>query len=475
MALPSGSSIAGPNSSGASSILSNTSAFLDLLMGSKSSASGTDSAVTSGGTTTRQTMLDKTAMDNMLRTAFESTAGLSAISSGSKLAGTYGDTTQMLLANDLLARITGQVAEKGAAAVTTETPKAVVTSKSSQTATPPKLTGDAIMQSLLLGLGTAVGTRALKKSGLLEAIGLGDDPATAGLRGGAETAGASGGASFVNDTKGVFNSPSVDITPELSARGMSAISGTTSSDLGNAALAGFSDGGGTIIEGTSTPILDEVAASVMEGGFGSGLTSFLADGTELVGGALSEGAVGGILADGGIDAAGSLAAGGFTPGIGTANAVFTAMTGESPVGDALVPAVGGFVSSAGQIISSIFGGDGGSGVICTELHSKGLLDSALYKNARWYSGRISTQTRDGYHLWAKPYVKLMRKSALATAITVPFAVGRYIYLGGKWNLCGWLTVTIGEPACWLIGLFAKSGSSQELPIDGKASMIAEGN
>jgi hypothetical protein len=81
---------------------------------------------------------------------------------------------------------------------------------------------------------------------------------------------------------------------------------------------------------------------------------------------------------------------------------------------------------------------------------------------------MPSATKDGYHAWAVPYVSLMRKNKIATAITIPFATGRYQYLSGKWSLAGWFTVAICEPICWVIGKLAGTPKSNTATAVGVA-------
>lgn len=115
------------------------------------------------------------------------------------------------------------------------------------------------------------------------------------------------------------------------------------------------------------------------------------------------------------------------------------------IGNAIVPVIGGFVGSI------IGGAIGGASVICTELMNQGLLDKELYESTKWYRGKIDARTLAGYHFWAVPYVRLMKRSPLAVKFIRPWAVGRYEYIAGKFSILGWLTCVVGEPVCHLIG------------------------
>lgn len=93
-----------------------------------------------------------------------------------------------------------------------------------------------------------------------------------------------------------------------------------------------------------------------------------------------------------------------------------------------------------------------SAVICTELMKQGILKRELWMKGKWYTPRHLGLIKEGYHLWAIPYVRLMQKYSLATKLIAPLAIGRYTYLYGKWNFWGFLSVYIGEPFCISLAL-----------------------
>jgi hypothetical protein len=78
------------------------------------------------------------------------------------------------------------------------------------------------------------------------------------------------------------------------------------------------------------------------------------------------------------------------------------------------------------------------------------------------------QIRRGYHLWAIPYVKLMRKSQLATKLIRPFAIARAQQISfieqkrEKGSLLGSMIRLIGEPICFLMGCFCKEADLRQL-------------
>ncbi len=109
------------------------------------------------------------------------------------------------------------------------------------------------------------------------------------------------------------------------------------------------------------------------------------------------------------------------------------------------------------------GGESGEGaddrVICTELYRQGIIPRKLLAADLRYSRKhISPTTLLGYHFWAKPYVRLMKRSKLATKFIEPFGVLRAKEC--QWQLCqadkacwrGKVIRLVGEPLCYGIGL-----------------------
>jgi len=104
-------------------------------------------------------------------------------------------------------------------------------------------------------------------------------------------------------------------------------------------------------------------------------------------------------------------------------------------------------------------------VICTELCDRGLFDARLYATDLQLSRlHISPTTVRGYHLWAIPYVRLMRRSPLATRLIQPLALAwaqqvcfDYApdHAAYRSTALGRLLRQIGEPACWVMGLIPR--------------------
>jgi hypothetical protein len=81
---------------------------------------------------------------------------------------------------------------------------------------------------------------------------------------------------------------------------------------------------------------------------------------------------------------------------------------------------------------------------------------------------LSQTTVRGYHVWAIPYVRLMRKSPLAEKIMRPIAIWRAEELAHKMgvlqkgNWKGKIVRATLEPLCFAIGLFAKEQDWESL-------------
>jgi len=104
------------------------------------------------------------------------------------------------------------------------------------------------------------------------------------------------------------------------------------------------------------------------------------------------------------------------------------------------------------------GADTNTRVICTELVRQGRMDPHLQRlDIAFTLKKISPTMVKGYHFWAIPYVQLMRKSPLATAVIDPFASWRALEISyrmgnrTKPHLRGRLVRLIGEPICWMLG------------------------
>lgn len=102
-------------------------------------------------------------------------------------------------------------------------------------------------------------------------------------------------------------------------------------------------------------------------------------------------------------------------------------------------------------------------VICTELVRQGLLSEPLYVGGFDHFSSLSNQTIRGYQVWARKVVPLMVKYPLLAKILAPIGVGRYEFIvSKKLTFWGLVTVYLGQPICYLIGLFVSPFSAFEV-------------
>lgn len=87
-----------------------------------------------------------------------------------------------------------------------------------------------------------------------------------------------------------------------------------------------------------------------------------------------------------------------------------------------------------------------------------MMDPALWRADIAFSRQhLPAAMVRGYHLWAIPYVRLMRRSQWAEKLMLPLALWRAeeiafrMGLREKGNWKGKLLRWTGEPVCWLIG------------------------
>lgn len=115
-------------------------------------------------------------------------------------------------------------------------------------------------------------------------------------------------------------------------------------------------------------------------------------------------------------------------------------------------------------------------VICTELVRQGLFERGDYlAGARYVERHLTDQHMRGYHAWALPVVRHMRRSRRATAFWRALAQARadhVAYLNGataRRNRFGALLCAIGHPACYLIGGLASEQDWHSLYRDDTAA------
>lgn len=188
----------------------------------------------------------------------------------------------------------------------------------------------------------------------------------------------------------------------------------------------------------------------------------------LVGGESGGVAAGGIAGEVTGDAVGELsgswggaAGAGIGAGIGTL--IATGDVGKAAgagagtaIGNAIGTAFGGPI---GGFIGGAIGGAVGGRVICTELNHQGLLSDDLLALDRAYTLSLSDEVIRGYHVWAVPFVRMMRKHSLITKIALPLAIWRAEEIAYQMGVRqtphyrGKAVRVIGESICWVIGHF----------------------
>jgi hypothetical protein len=114
----------------------------------------------------------------------------------------------------------------------------------------------------------------------------------------------------------------------------------------------------------------------------------------------------------------------------------------------LIAAGSGQKSSGGS--SGMFGS-----VLCTELNRQGLMPDDMYILDSMYGLTLPADVIYGYHFWAIPVARAMRKSRVLTCILRPFilAWGKEMQarmVGGKGSAFGRILLRLGVPFCrWL--------------------------
>ena len=206
---------------------------------------------TSGGTSTKQTMLSQDTLNATLKSALESNQGLAALAAGQANTGMYNSTVNQQMTNDLLARLTTNAAVAGAPKVTT-TPKSTVTSKEAGG-----------MNNLLIAAGLGYGKKGIDK---LLSGGFWEDSASSAVSSGANTAldfidtntlagveaASGGGSSLIDSITSMF--------------GGSAIETGVGSGF-DSALWGLGTGADAasevVVEGAGTSFLEEISPTII--------------------------------------------------------------------------------------------------------------------------------------------------------------------------------------------------------------------
>ena len=293
------------------------------------------------------------------------------------------------------------------------------------------------------------------------------------------------------------SSPSIDVASNVAGAAGSAAGGIDASSLLGS---GGDSVGGSLVQsllGSSNGVagaFSGASPSIFGTSVGNGVSSSALSGIQsIVGGGIGDlfGSAGGGLAGslaanvggnglfGGIDFLGGAGSnlGGFGAGIGNsfssalpfAGSVLDAFQGNFGGGlggaigtlfgpPVIGPLLGNFIGSnlgsIGDAVGSVVGavGDALSSVICTELARQGFITKELLaKDTAYARSNLSLTTMAGYHAWAIPVVRLMRKSSLLTKLIAPFGIKFCNHVAGNRNIVGALVLNIGTPICFAIG------------------------
>lgn len=207
-------------------------------------------------------------------------------------------------------------------------------------------------------------------------------------------------------------------------------------DISRAQISNSGEAGSAVGVGPTGPA--NSAESVGRGGVGSG-----------VGGAPGGAATGG--SPGGPSSGGSSSGGGQSGGGGPSAEAGTQGGGPSS------PGSGGGSAEAGGAGGA--GGGGDSRVICTEFYRSGEISREDWLRDLAFTRLHLTETHvRGYHAWAVPYVKLMRRNKTARRFMLWVAQHRANELGyvmgarGRPDRIGKVMRWIWEPFCYSVGL-----------------------
>ena len=401
-------------------------AVTDLIKLFTGNSGGSNTTTTTSGRIgTKQTMISSELATQMLQNALESNQGLAAIAQGQAGAGMYNSTTNKLLTNDLLARLTANIAEKAAPTVESISPTTQTVKVAN---TVPSLKGQ-VPTLAALTLGKPLLDKVGKSKSIYDVVNTISDFVTP-----AATLPATEALSSIGGL------PAASAAPGSVLELLSATSQV--SPIVYDALAPAADAISSALSfATSTAAIDTASSPAVLAGTSAALEGATAD--SLLGATATEAAI-----DSGI-------LGGVGSEIGAAAGAGTAAelaAGAAGVADAGVLATAGFAAAEGgsvlvEALPLVLGW-----VICTELQDSGELPNELYLAGALRTINLPASVIRGYQWWAIPYTRLMRRSTLARKFIKPFAIARASYIAtGKFNLAGWLSVVIGEPICAILG------------------------
>lgn len=343
---------------------------------------GGSKTTTSGGTKTSTSKLnlsDNTVLA-LVNKLLGQTNGLAALTQGQNASGMYNSTVNTQQANDLISRVTTDVAAQAA-------PKTETTTSTPTTTTQKNIGQVDPVQAALGAIGTSIGAKVLKRSGISDKI-----------------------DGILNKGIDAIFGKSKDLEGFLGGDAVSALSSGV--DFGSGVSSLVSGSGSALDSLSSIPAVSDLAggSSAFMDGVGSlfGSSSFgnITGGVPVLGPLMS-------LADGDVGSAAGEVAG-------------------AVIGNALLPGVGGPIGSfvGSNLTDNPVASLGGAAldainpsVICTELGRQGKLSSGLLALEHQAVAKLlSKDTYNGYRLWATSVAGAMKHSRLLSAIMAP--IGR---------------------------------------------------
>lgn len=387
--------------------------WLNLLSGSQT----TDT--TSPSTETTQGNLTTDQMSSIVQSILGGTQGLASVAMGQKAGGMYDSTTNTQLTNDLLSRITTQVASANAGKTTTSSGS--VTTKATPSALSQVSSASALTSLGLVGasaLASPILKAAAKKTGLTDGAQSVADWIT-GLGAGASDPVANLVDSSQQMAQQSYQQMFSDQQAAADQQALQEAAATQTPAVGagadpTAALAPASDTSGVAPIAADTTTVATPAAAESTGATGAGAAD--AGGTAAA------------------DTAGTAAAD--TAGAAAADAGATTAGADA----------GGSVLADAAI----------SAIICTEAVKQNLLDNQKYLDeVEVNKTRLTKFHIDGYHIWAIPVVKAMRKNGTVAKVVASWAnsyIDHTTY--NRRNFAGYVGVFIGEPLSYVLGFVA---------------------
>jgi len=365
-----------------------------------------------GSTTTTNSSISPQGLQYLLTQLLSSNQGLAAVSGGQNTAGMYNSTVQSQMVNQLLTNEAGEVASKDATTVATKAPTLNL--------------GQVLLQGAAGLIGTKVLTKGVDSLGnsLGSTLGIGTGETTAG--------GDAAAGSLLSSTTGSGAGAFTGAGSTAGMTGAVANATTAGAAASDAGAAGAGVAGG----------LDSAVGATGAGAIGSALGSTLG----ITGAATAASTAGGL-------AAGGATLGGLGGAIGGDVAASTAgIAAAEGVGDAAAGA-GASEGIGDAIMAGI-----AAWVVCTELESTGEMSHETYSNAApdfVQRMRLKPSAVRGYHYWAVPYTRLMRRrdiiGRIARTVMKPIANGRAEMINGRPNFFGYLTFLVIEPICSILG------------------------